>query len=155
MIISLAYYLPNIPTMKTPFERILIFDDDYLHNSLAIFSIRRLLQCIHLDITVFTDAYDGIRFIETEYVCKPVKTILFLDIYMAHLSDWKVVESIEAMPGSIQNYFSIYILANVINKNDLDKARSIPLVKNYFMKPLSNHFPELFGEIVLSMLPTL
>ncbi len=125
-------------------KRIIILDDDSLHNTLAILYIKKTFPNINVDIVGFTDPVVGLNYIQTEYTVHPVETILFLDINMPELSGWQVLEKLNVMPYIVK-WFSIYILSSSVDTRDITRADQNQLVKSYLEKPLANHLKEIFS----------
>lgn len=134
--------------MTKNYKRILIIDDDYCQNMLAILSVKKLLSVNDIDITAFTDPTIALEFIEKEYTTNPVKTIMFLDVNMTKLSGWDVLSHLSNLPRHIQEHFTINMLTSSIDSRDISKAQSYPSVCNYLKKPLFNHIPTLFKDMI-------
>lgn len=133
--------------MQPPIQRILLIDDDYCQNVLALLSIKKVLQCNQVDVVAYTNSAEALGYIENEYRERPVATLLLLDIYMPIFTGWDVLDRIAKMPESIRQCFSISILSGANDHVDEATAASYSIIKNYFQKPLSAHLDTLFAEI--------
>ena len=131
--------------MFTACKRIIILDDDSLHNTLCTFAIKKSFPDIDIDIVGFTNPQEGLNYINAEYTAHPVKTILFLDINMPELSGWQVLEKLKGMPDII-NWFTIYILSSSLDERDITRAYQNQLVKSYLEKPLTNYLTVIFSS---------
>lgn len=137
--------------MLTQFKRVIILDDDSLHNTLAILYIKKTLQNTNInnfdiDILGFNDPVEGLNYIKSEYTVHPVKTILFLDINMPELNGWQVLEQLSAIPFIVK-WFSIYILSSSVDEHDILRAHQNKLVQSYLEKPLSKHLKFIFPRL--------
>ncbi len=132
--------------MTTEFKRILILDDDSLHNVFCTLLIKKRFPDLNMEIIGFTNPLEGFTYIETEYQINPVKTILFLDIDMPFLNGWQVLDRLKLIHTFIMKYFSIYILSSSIDTRDIKLAKESELAKDYLEKPLSNHLESVFGS---------
>lgn len=133
----------------TNLKRILILDDDSMHNMYCLILIRRYLREMNIEIIGFTDPHEGLQYIETEYDKRPVETILLVDLYMPGLTGWDVLNRLEGMPSAVLNYLSIYILTSSANPKEIARAQDYPFVKNYFIKPLANHIESLLQTTMI------
>lgn len=137
--------------MVTHCKRIIILDDDSLHNTLCILYIKKIFPDIDIDIVGFTNPLEGLDYIQAEYTAHPVETILFLDINMPELNGWQVLEKLNYMPGIVK-WFSIYILSSSVDERDITRAHQIKLVKSYLEKPLANHLANIFSSLESSVM---
>ncbi len=131
--------------MHTLCKRIIILDDDSLHNTLCGLYIKKTFPYINIDIVGFTNPLEGLNYIQSEHTMHPVKTILFLDINMPELNGWQVLEKLSSLPF-IQEWFSIYILSSSVDRNDVMRANQNKFVKSYLEKPLANHLTDIFSS---------
>lgn len=127
-------------------KRIIILDDDSLHNTLATLYIKKTFPTINIDIVGFTNPLAGLNYIQAEYTTHPVETILFLDINMPELSGWQVLEKLKSMPYIVK-WFSIYILSSSVDERDAIRAHQNQLVQSYLEKPLANHLTYIFSSL--------
>lgn len=130
-----------------PFYNFVIIDDDSCHNIICALSIKKVFKPLNINIVGFTDAHEGIHYLETNISQQLVKTVLLLDINMPHLSGWDVVNKIEEMPDTVKNNLIIYILSSCITKKDRQKAFMHSCVKDCIDKPLSDHLLYITEEL--------
>ena len=116
-------------------QRILLIDDDAGNNTVSRIFLKRVV--LETEIVAFTEPEKGLQYISSEYIVKPVKTILLLDINMPVLSGWDVLEKFSRMPDAIKKYFTIFILTSSINIEDKQRAAAHPLVNAYIEKPMT------------------
>ena len=141
------YLQPQLIAMNKPYYNFVIIDDDSCHNIICALSIKKAFKPININIVGFTNAMEGIDYIETKTQVQAAKTVLLLDIVMPHLSGWDVVSKIEKMPEAVKNNLIIYMLSACVTKADRQKAFLHPCVKDCIDKPLSDHLLYITEEL--------
>ena len=116
-------------------ERIIVIDDDPIVNFICGQVIKKYLPGI--DVSSFGLPEEGLRFIQTEYMTSPVKTVLLLDINMPTLTGWEVLDELKPMEDIIKEHLRIYIFSSSISIEDRSLSSQHPLVKCFVEKPVT------------------
>ncbi len=115
-------------------ERVLLIDDDPGNNMISKLFVKKVLPGV--EIVSFTEPEAGIAYILEAYIHHPIPTILLLDINMPVLNGWQVLEALGKFAEVITRYIKIFILSSSVDPEDKLRAKSIPLVSGYLVKPL-------------------
>ena len=125
---------------------ILLVDDDEINNFISIKLIKKAL--LNTDITACLNgrfAIDQLLAISEKDPSKLPDYIL-LDINMPIMNGWEFLEEYERLKIDPAGKTSIYIISSSVFSNDISKARSYPLVKDFISKPLNvDKIKEVFG----------
>lgn len=118
-------------------NRFIIIDDDKLNNKICSTLILKLFSDAH--VTSFTEAQEGLAYVQNEYGKPEYKgtTTLFLDIKMPVMDAWGFLEVYENLDEIIKKKIRIYILSSSIDKRDMERAQAHPDVEYYLIKPLT------------------
>lgn len=126
---------------------ILLVDDDEINNFISIKLIKKAVEN-----TEISSCLNG-RFAIEELVDlqkeDPGKLpdYILLDINMPVMNGWEFLEEYKRLNIDPQGKSQIYVISSSVFSNDINKARSYPLVKNFISKPLSvEKIREMFGE---------
>ncbi len=129
-----------------------IIDDDSCHNIVCALSIKKALKPFNINITGFTNAAEGIQYLENHLSNSLQKTILLLDINMPVLSGWDALARIEAMPAAIKKNLVVYMLSSFVKASDKAKAFTFSCVNDCIEKPLSDHLIRITEELAETIL---
>jgi CheY-like chemotaxis protein len=125
---------------------ILLVDDDEINNFISIKLIKKALG--YTDITACLDGSYAIDQL-LELQLKDPATLpdyILLDINMPRMNGWEFLEEYERLRLDPLKKSKIYIVSSSVFSNDIDKAKSYPLVKDFVSKPLNiEKIKELFG----------
>jgi CheY-like chemotaxis protein len=116
---------------------ILLVDDDEINNFISIKLIKKAI-----DNTSISACLNG-RFAIEELVeiqkLDPNKLpdFILLDINMPIMNGWEFLDEYKRLNIDPLGKTRIYIISSSVFSNDINKARSYPLVKNFISKPLS------------------
>jgi CheY-like chemotaxis protein len=125
---------------------ILLVDDDEINNFISIKLIKKAL--LNTDITACLNgkfAIDQLLEISHKDPAKLPDYIL-LDINMPIMNGWEFLEEYEKFKIDPQHKTKIFIISSSVFSNDISKAKSYPLVKDFISKPLNiEKITELFG----------
>ena len=118
-------------------DRFLVIDDDPINNLLCTHAIKTISD--ETEIKCFTLPMEGIEFIQTNYKTaeQNASTILLLDLNMPVISGWEFLERFKTFEENIIKQFTIFILSSSVDDHDIKRAKEIPLVKDYIIKPLT------------------
>ena len=115
-----------------------LIDDDEVYQ----FIFRRQMEMCSLagDIEVFSNGKNGI-----EYLISLLKTpeklpnYIFLDINMPIMDGWQFLDEFSTIDKQITKDINIYMVTSSIDERDKDKANHLSNVKEYLVKPISEH----------------
>ena len=113
-------------------NQIILIDDDEQTNYLHKVVIRR--ADIAEKVLVFDNAGEALSFLLGGKKDKNGPPLVLVDINMPAMSGWDFVEQFEQ---SYKHTATVVILTSSINPNDQARAKSIPAVKAYRSKPLT------------------
>lgn len=125
---------------------ILLVDDDEINNFISIKLIKKAI-----DNTAISACLNG-RFAIEELVeiqkhdPSLLPDFILLDINMPIMNGWEFLDEYKRLNIDPQGKSKIYIISSSVFSNDINKARSYPLVKNFISKPLSvDKIKEMFA----------
>jgi CheY-like chemotaxis protein len=125
---------------------ILLVDDDEINNFISIKLIKKAV-----DNTSISACLNG-RFAIEELVeiqkhdPNLLPDFILLDINMPIMNGWEFLDEYKRLNIDPQGKSKIYIISSSVFSNDINKARSYPLVKNFISKPLSvDKIKEMFA----------
>lgn len=127
-------------------KHFLLVDDDPINNSLTKMVLKKSFEGVHINDFTLPEA--GLEFIRSEPNQNPSdeKITLFLDINMPTLSGWEFLAAFDRFDSSIKAQYHIYILSSSVDLDDIDLAKSNPLVLDFIEKPLNKaKLVKLFG----------
>ncbi len=125
---------------------VLLVDDDEINNFISIKLIKKAV-----DNSAISACLNG-RFAIEELleIQKQDPSLLpdfiLLDINMPIMNGWEFLDEYKRLNIDPQGKVKIYIISSSVFSNDINKARSYPLVKNFISKPLSvDKIKEMFA----------
>ena len=124
---------------------VLLVDDDEINNFISIKLIKKAL--LNTDIMACLNgkfAIDQLYEIQKKDPSKLPDYIL-LDINMPIMNGWEFLDEYKRLNIDPRGKTKIYIISSSVFSNDINKARSYPLVKDFISKPLNvDKIVELF-----------
>lgn len=121
--------------MKSTKTIALIDDDD-----IFIFLITKIIKVSNLidSIIVFGNGKEAITFL-SENVTNPhlLPEIILLDLSMPIMDGWQFLEGLTKLDPHIEKKITIYICTSSISPDDLNKAKNIPYVTDFLIKPVT------------------
>ncbi|MDN5283735.1 MAG: response regulator [Mucilaginibacter sp.] len=124
---------------------VLLIDDDEINNFISIKLIKKAL--LNTEIMACLNgkfAIDQLADIQQKDPSKMPDYIL-LDINMPIMNGWEFLEEFKRRNIDPQGKSKIYIISSSVFSNDINKAKSYPLVKDFISKPLNvEKIKELF-----------
>jgi response regulator RpfG family c-di-GMP phosphodiesterase len=124
---------------------VLLIDDDEINNFISIKLIKKAL--LNTEIMACLNgkfAIDQLADIQKKDPSKMPDYIL-LDINMPIMNGWEFLEEFKRRNIDPQGKSKIYIISSSVFSNDINKAKSYPLVKDFISKPLNvEKIKELF-----------
>src|SRR3954465_1239272 len=125
---------------------VLLVDDDEINNFISIKLIKKAL--LNTEIMACLNgkfAIDQLAEIQRKDPAKLPDYIL-LDINMPIMNGWEFLDEYKRINLDPLGKSKIYIISSSVFSNDINKARSYPLVKDFISKPLNvEKIKELFG----------
>jgi CheY-like chemotaxis protein len=124
---------------------VLLVDDDEINNFISIKLIKKAL--LNTEIMACLNgkfAIDQLVEIQRNDISKLPDYIL-LDINMPIMNGWEFLDEYKRMNIDPLGKTKIFIISSSVFSNDINKARSYPLVKDFISKPLNvDKIVELF-----------
>src|ERR1700754_2453030 len=124
---------------------VLLVDDDEINNFISIKLIKKAL--LNTEIMACLNgkfAIDQLADIQKRDPSKMPDYIL-LDINMPIMNGWEFLEEFKRLNIDPLGKSKIYIISSSVFSNDINKAKSYPLVKDFISKPLNvEKIKELF-----------
>jgi len=126
---------------------ILLVDDDEINNFISIKLIKKAL-----DNTSISSCLNG-KFAIDQLVelqkrdPASLPDFILLDINMPIMNGWEFLDEYRRLEIDPLGKSKIYIISSSVFSNDINKAKSYPLVKNFISKPLSvEKIKEMFND---------
>lgn len=123
-------------TTETRPVHILLVDDDEINNFISIKLIKKALA--NAEISACLNGKIAIDELTELQKTDPDKLpdFILLDINMPIMNGWEFLDEYKRL-NIDSNKTQIFIISSSVFSNDISKARSYPLVKNFISKPLS------------------
>ncbi|MDR6942377.1 response regulator [Mucilaginibacter pocheonensis] len=124
---------------------VLLIDDDEINNFISIKLIKKAL--LNTEIMACLNgkfAIDQLADIQQKDPSKMPDYIL-LDINMPIMNGWEFLDEFKRLNIDPSGKSKIYIISSSVFSNDINRAKSYPLVKDFISKPLNvEKIKELF-----------
>lgn len=124
---------------------VLLVDDDEINNFISIKLIKKAL--LNTDIMACLNGKYAIEQLSDIQRKDPEKLpdYILLDINMPIMNGWEFLDEYKRLNLDPLGKSKIYIISSSVFSNDINKARSYPLVKDFISKPLNvEKIKELF-----------
>jgi len=124
---------------------ILLVDDDEINNFISIKLIKKAL--LNTEIMACLNGKYAIEQLSDIQRKDPNKLpdYILLDINMPIMNGWEFLDEYKRLNLDPLGKSKIYIISSSVFSNDINKARSYPLVKDFISKPLNvEKIKELF-----------
>ncbi|EIE01936.1 response regulator [Leptospira licerasiae] len=117
-------------------QKLLLVDDDAIFVEIAKRTIEKTGAVESLK--VFPDGEGAISFLK-EHKSEPdiIPDFIFLDINMPFMDGWQFLEEYANFVNALSKKPEIYMVSSSVDDSDLRRAKEIPLVKDYIIKPVS------------------
>ena len=122
-------------TLKENAQLIWMIDDDliqhfYFEKFIQIYrSNQRLLSFFNGE-----EAFEFMNEHRDDFALLP--DVIFLDLNMPFVNGWQFLQLYAQIKAGIKKTTKIYVLSSTINKDEINRAESIPEVAGFFIKPL-------------------
>ena len=113
-----------------------IVDDDKIYT----FLVKKAIEQTNLvnTIKVFENGLDAINFLKENAANQDtLPEILLLDLSMPIMDGWEFLEEYILLSPKLDRKITIYIISSSISPYDIDKAKSISIVTDFIIKPIS------------------
>ena len=123
--------------IETKPVHILLIDDDEINNFISIKLIKKALS--NAEISSCLNGKVAIEELIEMQKISPEKLpdFILLDINMPIMNGWEFLDEYKRLNVDTTGKSKIFIISSSVFSNDISKARSYPLVKNFISKPLS------------------
>jgi CheY-like chemotaxis protein len=124
-------------TINAKSVSILLVDDDEINNFISVKLIRKTL--VNTEIKTCLNGKFAIDLLHEIQQNNPdqLPDFILLDINMPIMNGWEFLEEYERLGIDPEGKSKIYIISSSVFNNDISKAKSYPLVKDFVSKPLS------------------
>lgn len=132
-------------TINTKSVSVLLVDDDEINNFISIKLIKKAL--LNTEIMACLNGKFAIEQLSEIQNQDPNKLpdYILLDINMPIMNGWEFLDEYKRLNLDPQGKSKIFIISSSVFSNDINKARSYPLVKDFISKPLNvEKIKELF-----------
>ena len=121
-----------------------LVDDDKIFQLTASKTIRALE--LTNTILQFENGETALKYlVENALVRERLPDLIFLDINMPFVDGWMFLQDFAGLKENLAKEISIYMVSSSIDPRDIQRARSIPEVLDYVIKPVSR---EKFIELI-------
>ena len=126
---------------------ICIIDDDLIYRITS----KKMLERINAtnNILVFSDGEEAFKFLTEKVSCpQELPDIIFLDVNMPFMDAWQFLEAFTFLKPQIVKHIVIYVISSSISNTDIERAKNIEAVKDYFVKPITlDQYAELLKTV--------
>ncbi len=124
-------------TINAKSVSILLVDDDEINNFISVKLIKKTLM--NTDIKTCLNGKFAIDLLLEIQENDPddLPDYILLDINMPIMNGWEFLDEYEKLGIDPKGKTKIYIISSSVFNNDINKAKSYPLVKDFVSKPLS------------------
>ena len=126
-------------------KSILMVDDDRSTNFLHELILKNAGCTEHFHFAL--NGQEALDYLRKQYQSKAVlPEVIFLDINMPVMNGWEFLEEFALLPKEIQKAAGVVMLTTSMNPADEEKATSIPFVKAFRNKPVSESMIQEIAE---------
>jgi CheY-like chemotaxis protein len=124
-------------TINAKSVSILLVDDDEINNFISVKLIKKTLLNTEIR-TCLNGKFAIDQLVEIQQNDPAdLPDYILLDINMPIMNGWEFLEEYERLKIDPKGKTKIYIISSSVFNNDINKAKSYPLVKDFVSKPLS------------------
>jgi CheY-like chemotaxis protein len=123
--------------MKQKLDKVLLIDDSDADNFIHQRVIKKADITHH--IIVKKSGQEALDYLSTlvDETLYPVPNLVFLDINMPGMNGWEFLEHYEKLPLNQKAEIIVCMLTTSISETDKKKAETLPQIKSYQHKPLT------------------
>jgi CheY-like chemotaxis protein len=124
-------------TINAKSVSILLVDDDEINNFISVKLIKKTL--LNTEISTCLNGKFAIDQLVDIQNSNPdeLPDYILLDINMPIMNGWEFLDEYKRLGLDPKGKTKIYIISSSVFNNDINKAKSYPLVKDFISKPLS------------------
>ena len=132
--------------MNTRVPIVALVDDDKIFQLTASKTIKALQ--LSDNILQFENGEDALKYlIDNAMNTSALPDYIFLDINMPFVDGWMFMQDYAELKGELAKEISIFMVSSSIDPRDIHRARSIPDVQEYVVKPVTKEkFIELLND---------
>jgi two-component SAPR family response regulator len=124
--------------LQQKLKKVIIIDDDLLEHYMCS---RVIVNNNFSDkIVAFSLASEALTYLEENQKISDLPQIIFLDLYMPHLSGFEFLEAYDKLPSAVKEKSKIFILSSTIENEDITWVCNDPNVVSFQKKPLTKEF---------------
>jgi CheY-like chemotaxis protein len=129
-------------------KSILMVDDDNSTNFLHELILKNAGCTEHFHFSL--NGEEALNYLRQQYQSKgTLPEIIFLDINMPVMNGWEFLEEFALLPAEIRQSVKVVMLTTSVNPDDEERAISIPWVKAFRNKPVSESMIQEIAETCL------
>lgn len=113
---------------------ICIVDDDEVYQITS----RKMIERVYTakNILVFSNGAEAFHFLSEMASNEDVlPDIIFLDVNMPYMDAWQFLDAFGTL--KLIKQITIYVISSSVSHSDIERARSIKAVKDYYIKPIT------------------
>ncbi len=112
-----------------------IVDDDqiYVYSFKKILSLKKICS----ELIDFENGMDAVDFLTNPENADSLPDVIFLDINMPIMDGWGFMEAFGEIKSRLGKEITVYMVSSSINPQDVYRAKNIPEVSDYFVKPVN------------------
>ena len=113
-----------------------IVDDDQIYQVTS----KKMIERINAtnNILIFSNGEEAFHFLlQTVSDADALPDIIFLDVNMPYMDAWQFLEAFETIKFRLPKKITIYVISSSVSETDIQRAKKIPTVKDYYIKPIS------------------
>lgn len=125
-------------------KKVYLIDDDDIYVFLTKKTILKVRSDV--DVEVFSDGLKAITHLrQIQDQAELLPDVIFLDLNMPVMDGWGFLAEYEALYTSLTKKNQLYIVSSSISPHEIERAKNIPAVSEFIIKPLGK---EKFIEIL-------
>ncbi len=123
--------------MSRKVERVCIIDDDNIYVNL----IRKIIELKKLSnvVLVFNNGREALDFflnaLDDEQK-EEIPQVVLLDLNMPIMDGWEFLDEFSKIRNKITERIDLYVVSSSIDSRDIERAKAIDIVSDYFTKPI-------------------
>lgn len=113
-----------------------IIDDDLIYQVTS----KKMIQHVNAtnNILIFSNGQEAFHFLlQTVTDTDALPDIIFLDVNMPYMDAWEFLEAYETIKTKLVKEITIYVISSSVSEKDIERAKKIPVVKDYYIKPIT------------------